>query len=382
MSIYVKLLRLALILVSVFATMYSGSIGDYAYYTFAILFYTAAMTLRERTALPSLQGLLFLGELILSAYLLHTYHGEMAYLFTASLLLNVELYRSLPLLVLLSALQFAVMNSMIEPMSIETALAPNIALAIASCLLLYAKSLSLQKHKYENIFDDLRRQQFELIEARQTVVEYARKVENATQLEERNRISRDIHDEIGHKLIRLKMMMEAALQILPDKRDKGMELLFGVRDQLTDSMETLRSTVRNLKPQDAEMRQYSLSALIDNFARDSGIQVLFESSGPPYPLYPSEEVLLYRNAQEAMTNALRHGGATVVWIKLHYDTEQIRFSVSNNGRLPESIGKKGLGISGMEERIQMLGGSLQFQLDERFTVTTVLPHRTYRPSSE
>ncbi|MGO4272893.1 sensor histidine kinase, partial [Paenibacillus sp. TAF58] len=90
-------------------------------------------------------------------------------------------------------------------------------------------------------------------------------------------------------------------------------------------------------------------------------------------LYPSLEFILYRNAQEAITNAIRHGSATQVLIQLTYEPKQITMCISNNGKLPNERSRNGLGMSGMEERSKLIGGQLIVPIEDRFTVMTVLP---------
>ena len=105
---------------------------------------------------------------------------------------------------------------------------PNSYYLIANLIFLALTLLLLQmlrteqnKEEVELLYDQLRRQHYELDEARIQLMDYARKVENIAQTDERNRISRDIHDELGHKLIRLKMMMEASLRSFRLSRRKA-----------------------------------------------------------------------------------------------------------------------------------------------------------------
>lgn len=249
----------------------------------------------------------------------------------------------------------------------------NLVFLSLTILLLQMLQTEQNKEEIELLYDRLRRQHYELDEARLQLMDYARKVENIAQTDERNRISRDIHDELGHKLIRLKIMMEASLQILPTQQKKGVDMLMSVRDQLTESMELLRSTVRRLKPDEETLQTYSLDRLIEGLTADKGISIEVEIQGMPYVLYPSLEFILYRNAQEAITNAIRHGSATQVLIQLTYESKQITMCISNNGKLPAEHTMNGLGMSGMEERSKLIGGQLMVSIGDRFTVTTVLP---------
>ncbi|MCY9515331.1 sensor histidine kinase [Paenibacillus apiarius] len=85
------------------------------------------------------------------------------------------------------------------------------------------------------------------------------------------------------------------------------------------------------------------------------------------------EVVIYQNAQESITNALRHGGATAVDIHVSYDPEEVVLEVSSNGSKPELPLQRGIGLRGMEERTKMIGGRVEWTAEPRFTVRTAIP---------
>ncbi|WP_159887652.1 sensor histidine kinase [Paenibacillus puerhi] len=253
-------------------------------------------------------------------------------------------------------------------------LAVNLCSLTTGFLLLKLSETGKQKYDLERVYDELRSKAYELDAARSRLVEYAGKVEQLAQAEERTRIARDIHDDLGHKLIRSKMMLEAAVHLMPEQTDKALGLTKQVKEHLTESMETLRQTVRRLKPEEAELQSFSLRRLIDSLAEDHGLTVRHRVTGLPRPIYPSLEIILYRNAQEAVTNAIRHGGASEIDILLHYDSSHVVMTVSNNGRLPDEPAlRRGLGLSGMEERVRLVGGELAVGRGSPFQVVTSLP---------
>jgi signal transduction histidine kinase len=206
------------------------------------------------------------------------------------------------------------------------------------------------------------------------MLDYAMQVEDYAQAEERGRIAKEIHDDLGHRLIRLKMMMEAVLQLLDREPDRARAMLEQIRGQLEESMDNMRRTVRKLKPPEVGgARTYALDRLIEEAGRDLRIGIQFQVTGRPAPLYPSVEYVLYRNVQEAITNAVRHGGATAVEVELDFRTDAVVMSVANDGALPQSDVRYGLGMRGMQERIELLGGRLLIGSKGRFSVTTILP---------
>ncbi|MBD0379277.1 sensor histidine kinase [Paenibacillus sp. WST5] len=366
------LTRYMLILIPAIASMYLENYSSYGKFVFFTLLLIWIAELRRIALLASFSFFILLIEIGFGAWLSYSYGGLLFLTFYSTQLSYVQLagsqYRYPCLL-----LQLILLNISLHEQPASHYVIANLIFIALTLLLLQLLFTSQNKEEVELVYDRLRRKHYELDEARMQLIDYARKVENIAQADERNRISRDIHDDLGHKLIRLKMMMEAGIRILPAQQQQGMDMMLSVRDQLTESMELLRATVRRLKPDEGTMQTYSLNKLIEELIRDSGITIDLEIYGMPYALYPSLEFILYRNAQEAVTNAIRHGGATQVLIELTYEPKLITMNISNNGALPTDTSIKGLGISGMEERAKVIGGQLFVSVDERYNVTTVLP---------
>lgn len=175
------------------------------------------------------------------------------------------------------------------------------------------------------------------------------------------------------------MMMEAALQTLPTSPESGMQMMELIRDQLSASMDDMRSAVKRINYTPKLEGAYALDLLLEEIGRETGIETSYQVQGIPYPLYPSIQVILYKNAREAITNALRHGKATSIRIKIDYAQAGITMEVSNNGSLPEEeklrklLGSGGDGMKGMYERTHLIGGTLELRQAPHFTVVTRLP---------
>ncbi|MDD9270114.1 sensor histidine kinase [Paenibacillus sp. GCM10023248] len=363
--------RYLFIIVPGIASMYLEDYSSVGAYVFYVLLFLWIAQLR-RTILRRAVWMLLI-EIGYGAWMTYTFDGLLFVTFLSTLLSYQPAahprYRR-PFM----GLQLVLLNLSLQGQSGADYVMANLFFLALALLLVHMHRIERNKVDIELLYDQLRKQHYELDEARMQLLDYAKQVENIAQMDERNRISRDIHDDLGHQLIRLKMMMEAGLRIMPTQMDKGMEMLTSVRDQLTDSMELLRATVRKLKPDDDSMQSFTLSRLIEGLTKDNGITVEVDVQGLPYVLYPSLAFILYRNAQEAITNAIRHGGATTVWIQLTYERKQVTMSVSNNGGLPSGQTAKGLGMSGMEERSKVIGGQLLVSSNSLpFTVTTILP---------
>ncbi|MGV2644492.1 sensor histidine kinase, partial [Clostridium perfringens] len=129
---------------------------------------------------------------------------------------------------------------------------------------------------------------------------------------------------------------------------------------LGESMEQMRSAVKQMNPVRRITDDYSLDRLLEETGRETGIETDLILQGIPYPLYPSQQVVLYKNAREAITNAIRHGEAKRIQIILHYGDQDVRMEVSNEGTVKEPAGheaapdRQGIGMSSMLERTQVV----------------------------
>jgi signal transduction histidine kinase len=224
----------------------------------------------------------------------------------------------------------------------------------------------------EALYDQIRKYTYELEAARSRLLDYSKQVEKNAQLEERNRISRELHDSIGHSLTGILMQVDACIQVMEVNKDKGIEILKSVYENIGKSIDVVRQTVRKMRPVEYKTSIDAINGLIGKFKKDTGINVNFNISGAPYEVLPSIETVLYRNIQEALTNAVRHGKPQNIGIDIAYGMENIELTISNDGKSPGVI-KKGFGLSGMEERVALTGGTVEFSGDNGFKIHMVIP---------
>lgn len=224
----------------------------------------------------------------------------------------------------------------------------------------------------ELLYDRIRKYSYELEGARARLMDYSRQVEKVTQLEERNRISRELHDSIGHSLAGLLMQVDACIQVMDIDRNRGMEILRSVYDNIKNSIDTVRNTVRSMKPEDARQGLDAIKGLIDKFAGETGIKVDFKIVGQRRDISPAVETALYGNIQEALTNSARYGRCSSISINLVYNSNSLEVFISDNGEGCSEI-IRGLGLTGMEERTNMAGGSISFSGSNGFHIHMILP---------
>jgi two-component system sensor histidine kinase UhpB len=178
----------------------------------------------------------------------------------------------------------------------------------------------------------------------------------AAQEAERLRIARELHDEIGQTLTAVALRAEhAAGQGGPERRD-----LAELAEVVQQSLQDVRRISRELRPEalDELGLVNALIALCARVAEQGGMQIRRQLEGG-LPELPSDvELAIYRIAQEALTNAMRHSGATEATVSLSRDDSALVLTVADNGRgLPEHVAEGG-GLAGMRERAMLIGAAL------------------------
>lgn len=372
-----NVLRYGLIIIPAFMTMYIYQYNDYGLFTLHILLLLLLVSLSMK--LPKYFAALLSGiEMLFTAWLCYQYGSLMFFpAISALLFYSVLSPRLVP--VVFTSVHFIALNAAFKDSEPLMKAYINITFLIIVLLYELLRKADLGREDTLSLYDELRKKHFELDETRHRLMEFNSQIENAAQSEERVRISRQLHDDIGHRLIRIKMMMEAALHTLPISPETGLQMMNQIRDQLSASMDDMRSAVRHINYAPQLEGAYSLDRLLEEIGRDTGIETSYTVQGIPFPLYPSIQVVLYKNAREAITNALHHGRATIIRISIAYSETEITMEVSNNGTL-SSVNKPikhqasgGMGLKGMTERTHLIGGTLELRQEPPFTVVTRLP---------
>lgn len=203
---------------------------------------------------------------------------------------------------------------------------------------------------------------------------YAREIKDLSQMEARTVIARDLHDTLGHDMTGLIMQMEMASGFYKDgDMDSGNDLLEASKKSARDSLIKVREIVETLKNNESSsIIKNSIKELIDSFFSDkTGCTIHFSEKGIKQ-LKPEINLVLYRVIQESMTNALRHGEATLIYVSLIYKEDKVIFVIEDNGIGCESV-VIGNGLSGMKDRLKEVGGTFEFKGRPNFIVKGQIP---------
>ncbi len=193
---------------------------------------------------------------------------------------------------------------------------------------------------------------------------------------ERNRLAREIHDTLGHALTGITAGADACIQMLdvsPEMARKQMELIAATA---RDGMNEVRRSVKALRPDAVERFQLSeaLCKLCENMRATSGAKILLKMDSSGLRLSPDEEDTVYRIVQEGITNAIRHGKATQIWVELTGAWRKLTVVVRDNGTGCCDV-TLGFGLKHMRERLRMLGGTLCIDGTDGFKIEAKIPLR-------
>jgi two-component system CheB/CheR fusion protein len=182
------------------------------------------------------------------------------------------------------------------------------------------------------------------------------------QEEERRRISRELHDDIGQRMAALSIQVEVLQQVFNTTPDEVQRKLSELRNQLEVLSEDLRRTAHDLHPFLLTHLglEPALRAYCQEFSGLRPIRVRFVARGLPEAISPEAALCAYRVVQEALGNAARHSGAKRAIVTASGRGGALHVAIRDNGRgfdLDEAQGK-GLGLVSMEERVRRVGGTL------------------------
>lgn len=190
---------------------------------------------------------------------------------------------------------------------------------------------------------------------------------------ERERISRDLHDLLGHTLSTITLKSALATRLAPSEPDRAGKEMREVEKISREALDQVREAVRG----------YRECGLAEEL---SGIRKTLETAGigfhvevEPVDLAPEQESALALALPESATNVLRHSGATEVRAALRAEGTDIVLTIADNG---QGGGSEGNGLSGIRLRMQALGGTFSRVTEEGTALTVRLPKRIRHSTAE
>ncbi len=191
--------------------------------------------------------------------------------------------------------------------------------------------------------------------------DYARQVEVLVAVEERNRLAREVHDTIGHRLTAAAVQLEGAQRLIAADPEKAAGMVGASRQQVREALQDLRQTVGRLRePVEIELSlPQALRRLAGNFQDATGLKIQLEIGPGAHAYSPAQRLALYRAAQEGLTNVHRHAAASQAWLRLSETPGQVSLQVLDNGKgFEPNNAPSSFGLRGLRERAAQLGGTV------------------------
>jgi len=205
--------------------------------------------------------------------------------------------------------------------------------------------------------------------------EFAVQAQEAATVKERQRITRDIHDVVGYTLTNNIMLLEAAMDLMQENPLALPNILETARANAEEGLGRIRNALYELRQQETPYPQgvAAIHRLARVFEQATSLRVRCEFGNLPWTFSERVDSALYHLVQECLVNSFRHAQATEVRAVMWLKEGAVQVNVSDNGVGAESI-REGIGIRGMRERVEGLGGSLQITSSAGgFSVTARIP---------
>ena len=209
---------------------------------------------------------------------------------------------------------------------------------------------------------DRKQAEQELLESRSQLRELSAYLQSVRE-EERTRIARELHDELGQFLtaIRIGLDVMGARHDLQDQEwNRNLQSLKDLADSTVESVQRIAADLRPAILDELGLPS-AIDWLLESFSECTGVAYELKLSSSLVAMNRETGTAIFRIVQEALTNVSRHSAATTVVVDLADDVDQMLLTITDNGKGMGSGREKGLGLVGMRERAFMLGGSLGIQ---------------------
>ena len=237
-------------------------------------------------------------------------------------------------------------------------------------LFYYGAHLVLKLKEQENLLKEQENQLFEQKKELQQAQYTMGTMKELYTLQERNRISREIHDSVGHSLSTIIIQLGAISKLSEENSPQVSQMSAQLREFAVKGLQEVRTVVHDLKPEQLTKQQLTvaLEEFIYETKQHSGVEFVFRQNKPTIQLSKEQELTIFRGVQEATTNAIRHGKATKITLLMMYSANELIVTIMDNGVGSSDISLEG-GLKALEERLHELQAQLELKNTEQgFTV--------------
>ena len=251
-------------------------------------------------------------------------------------------------------------------------------MVFGNVLFYYGAHLVFKLKYQENLLKEQENQLFEQKKELQQAQYTMGTMKELYTLQERNRISREIHDSVGHSLSTIIIQLGAISKLSEENSPQVSQMSAQLREFAVKGLQEVRTVVHDLKPEQLTKQQLTvaLEEFIYETKQHSGVEFVFRQNKPTFQLTKEQELTIFRGVQEATTNAIRHGKATKITLLMMYSTNELIVTIMDNGGGSSAISLEG-GLKALEERLHEQQAQLEIKNTEQgFTVQMKLKGET------
>lgn len=243
-------------------------------------------------------------------------------------------------------------------------------MVFGNVLFYYGAHLVFKLKYQENLLKEQENQLFEQKKELQQAQYTMGTMKELYTLQERNRISREIHDSVGHSLSTIIIQLGAISKLSEENSPQVSQMSAQLREFAVKGLQEVRTVVHDLKPEQLTKKQLTvaLEEFIYETKQHSGVEFIFRQNKPTFQLTKEQELTIFRGVQEATTNAIRHGKATKITLLMMYSANELIVTIMDNGGGSSAISLEG-GLKALEERLHEQQAQLEIKNTEQgFTV--------------
>ncbi|ANY73707.1 two-component sensor histidine kinase [Paenibacillus ihbetae] len=208
-----------------------------------------------------------------------------------------------------------------------------------------------------NAYDQKNKLVAEVEHQNKLLTHYSAEIEKMTLLEERNRMSKELHDTLGHSFISLILSLDASIALMDSKPAEAKDRLIRLRALAEKNLDDMRNIVHEMGGEEESSLIRQVESLAARFREHTGTALTLSLPGTERSIRFEVRQTILRVIQESFTNAIKHGKASQLDLELKFSESHLQLSVRNNGKPIDKL-NYGFGLTTMKHRVERLGGSL------------------------
>lgn len=229
----------------------------------------------------------------------------------------------------------------------------------------------ISTEKLRKLNRNTRYRNFDLVNKINNFDKYVEQSRVVATLKERNYISQKLHDSLGHRITGSLMQLEVTLEMIDKDKELSKKFLKNAMNNLREGMDEIRSFLSNIKPENKVYNFEDIKELLLKFQYETSIKTLFNIKGDTSKIKSKYLEAITLNIKEALTNCAKYSEATKIEVSIYCYNKVIRVEIKDNGIGCKRV-NKGLGLRGMEERIEKINGRVNYSCDNGFIINMII----------